>query len=77
MVNMITHDVCIVVRSRFSAHFYFFNRLLEVLVIAKELLINEQSLKRTYERRPDLLDGANLTKNDKKYLQSLKESDSI
>ena len=37
----------------------------------------EQSLKRTYERRPDLLETANLTKNDKKYLQSLKESDNI
>ena len=37
----------------------------------------EQSLKRTLERRPDLLESANLTKNDKKYLQSLQESDSI
>lgn len=37
----------------------------------------EQSLKRTLERRPDLLEEANLTKEDKKYLQSLQESDSI
>ena len=37
----------------------------------------EQSLKRTYERRPDLLETANLTKNDKKYLQSLQENDNI
>ncbi|MBO5160010.1 MAG: tRNA (guanosine(37)-N1)-methyltransferase TrmD [Lachnospiraceae bacterium] len=37
----------------------------------------EQSLKRTLERRPDLLENANLTKQDKKYLQSLKESDNI
>ena len=37
----------------------------------------EQSLKRTLERRPDLLENANLSKNDKKYLQSLQESDSI
>jgi tRNA (guanine37-N1)-methyltransferase len=37
----------------------------------------EQSLKRTLERRPDLLENANLSKNDKKYLQSLLESDSI
>ena len=37
----------------------------------------EQSLKRTLERRPDLLESANLTKQDKKYLQSLKESDNI
>ena len=37
----------------------------------------EQSLKRTLERRPDLLESANLSKNDKKYLQSLQESDSI
>lgn len=31
----------------------------------------EQSLKRTYERRPDMLKDANLGKNDKKYLSSL------
>lgn len=31
----------------------------------------EQSLKRTYERRPDMLKDANLDKNDKKYLSSL------
>ena len=37
----------------------------------------EQSLKTTWERRPDLLESANLTKNDKKYLQSLQESDNI
>ena len=37
----------------------------------------EQSLKRTLERRPDLLEDANLTKNDKKYLQSLQVSDKI
>lgn len=33
----------------------------------------EQSLKRTYERRPDLLDDAVLSDNDKKYLRKLKE----
>ncbi|MCQ2480144.1 MAG: tRNA (guanosine(37)-N1)-methyltransferase TrmD [Clostridia bacterium] len=32
----------------------------------------EQSLKRTYERRPDMLESANLDKNDKKYIESLK-----
>ena len=37
----------------------------------------EQSLKRTFERRPDLLENANLTKNDKKYLQSLQEGANI
>lgn len=37
----------------------------------------EQSLKRTLERRPDLLEHANLTKEDKKYLQSLQENDNI
>ena len=31
----------------------------------------EQSLKRTLERRPDLLKEANLTKKDRKYLESL------
>ncbi len=31
----------------------------------------EQSLKRTYERRPDMLSAAELSKNDKKYLSSL------
>ena len=31
----------------------------------------EQSLKRTLERRPDMLDSAELTENDKKYLSSL------
>lgn len=33
----------------------------------------EQSLKRTYERRPDMLKDANLGKNDKKYLSSLED----
>lgn len=37
----------------------------------------EQSLKRTYERRPDLLETANLTKEDKKYLQTLQEDGTI
>lgn len=37
----------------------------------------EQSLKRTYERRPDLLETANLTKEDKKYLQTLQEGGNI
>lgn len=37
----------------------------------------EQSLKRTYERRPDLLETANLTKEDKKYLQTLQEDGNI
>lgn len=32
----------------------------------------QQSLKRTYERRPDMLECAELTKNDKKFLDSLK-----
>lgn len=32
----------------------------------------EQSLKRTYERRKDLLDSALLTNEDKKFLQSLR-----
>lgn len=31
----------------------------------------QQSLKRTYERRPDMLEGASLDKNDKKYLAEL------
>lgn len=31
----------------------------------------QQSLKRTYERRPDMLKGASLDKNDKKYLAEL------
>ena len=33
----------------------------------------EQSLKRTYERRPDMLSSAELNKNDKKFLDSLKK----
>lgn len=33
----------------------------------------EQSLKRTYEKRPELLDKAELTKKDKEYLKKLKE----
>lgn len=37
----------------------------------------EQSLKRTLERRPDLLETANLSETDKKYLQSLQEHDKI
>ena len=32
----------------------------------------QQSLKRTYERRPDLLNTANLTEEDHAYLQKLK-----
>ena len=32
----------------------------------------EQSIRRTYERRPDLLEGAELTKNDIKTLDSIK-----
>lgn len=32
----------------------------------------EKSLERTYERRPDLLEGANLDKNDIKYLNNIK-----
>ncbi|MBQ8228378.1 MAG: tRNA (guanosine(37)-N1)-methyltransferase TrmD [Clostridia bacterium] len=31
----------------------------------------QQSLKRTYERRPDMLENAQLDKNDKKFLESL------
>ncbi|HHT97198.1 MAG TPA: tRNA (guanosine(37)-N1)-methyltransferase TrmD [Clostridiales bacterium] len=34
----------------------------------------QESLKRTYERRPDLLKDANLTKEDKEYLQRLTAS---
>lgn len=34
----------------------------------------QQSLKRTYERRPDMLENAQLDKNDKKFLESLKNS---
>lgn len=37
----------------------------------------EQSLLRTLERRPDLLKEANLTENDKKYLQNIKKDDNI
>lgn len=37
----------------------------------------EQSLKRTLERRPDLLKDARLSETDKKYLQSLQEYDNI
>lgn len=33
----------------------------------------QQSLKRTLERRPDMLDSAELTKDDKKYLDSLRQ----
>jgi tRNA (guanine37-N1)-methyltransferase len=33
----------------------------------------EQSLIRTRERRPDLLESANLTKEDKKFLAKLEE----
>jgi tRNA (guanine37-N1)-methyltransferase len=36
----------------------------------------EQALLRTYQRRPDLLEKANLTKEDKKFLDSLKKKDS-
>ena len=32
----------------------------------------EQSLKRTWERRPDLLEKAELTEKDRKYLEELK-----
>ena len=35
----------------------------------------EQSLRRTLERRPDLLEKADLTKKDKEYLQKLKEAE--
>lgn len=35
----------------------------------------EQSLRRTLERRPDLLEKAELTKKDKEYLQKLKEAE--
>lgn len=35
----------------------------------------EQSLKRTYERRPDMLKTAELGKNDKKYLSSLENDE--
>ncbi len=35
----------------------------------------EQSLKRTLERRPDLLEKAELTKKDKDYLQKIKEAE--
>ncbi|MGN0334856.1 MAG: tRNA (guanosine(37)-N1)-methyltransferase TrmD [Lachnospiraceae bacterium] len=37
----------------------------------------EQSLLRTWERRPDLLEHANLSESDKKYLQSLEKDDNI
>ncbi|MFR5876732.1 MAG: tRNA (guanosine(37)-N1)-methyltransferase TrmD, partial [Eubacterium sp.] len=33
----------------------------------------QQSLKRTLERRPDMLDNADITNDDKKYLASLNE----
>jgi tRNA (guanine37-N1)-methyltransferase len=33
----------------------------------------QQALKRTWERRPDLLDSANLTEDDRKYLEALRE----
>ena len=33
----------------------------------------EQSLKRTLERRPDLLEQADLSKDDEKYLKKLKK----
>jgi tRNA (guanine37-N1)-methyltransferase len=35
----------------------------------------QQSLKRTFERRPDLLDTADLTKEDQAYLEKLKAGD--
>ncbi len=35
----------------------------------------QQSLKRTYERRPDMLKNAQLDKNDKKFLESLENTD--
>lgn len=35
----------------------------------------QQSLKRTYERRPDLLEHASLTEDDKKYLKMLASQD--
>ena len=34
----------------------------------------KQSLKRTWEKRPDLLSGANLSEQDRKYLESLKKT---
>lgn len=34
----------------------------------------EQSLKRTLERRPDLLEQADLSKDDEKYLKKLKKT---
>ncbi len=34
----------------------------------------QQSIKRTYERRPDLLENAELDKNDKKFLETLKNN---
>jgi tRNA (guanine37-N1)-methyltransferase len=33
----------------------------------------EQSIQRTLERRPDLLEDANLSKKEKKYLEELKK----
>lgn len=34
----------------------------------------EQSLRRTYERRPDLLKSANLTEKDRKFLDNLRNN---
>lgn len=51
----------------------------EILRSGNHKLINhwrrEQSIKRTFERRPDLLESADLSEEDKAYLEKLKEID--
>ena len=48
----------------------------EILLSGNHAKIDEyrrqESLKRTYERRPELIDQANLTEEDQKYLDDLK-----
>lgn len=53
----------------------------DVLLSGNHKLIDEwrrkQSLKRTYERRPDLLQSFNLTDQDKKWLEEIKKEKSL
>ncbi|NCU16257.1 tRNA (guanosine(37)-N1)-methyltransferase TrmD [Pallidibacillus pasinlerensis] len=53
----------------------------DVLLSGNHKLIDEwrrkQSLKRTYERRPDLLQSFNLTDQDKKWLEEIKKERSL
>ena len=84
--NVLSNDECFEEESHFNSlleypqytHPADWNgmKVPEVLLSGHHQKVDEwrrqQSLKRTYERRPDMLAQAQLTKKDKKYLDSLK-----